>query len=36
MICHVPPTFLFLGFVFGEVPKINVMFDTFCVKRFPC
>jgi len=33
---HVPPTFFFLGFVFGEVSKIKVMFVTFCVKSFSC
>jgi len=31
-----PPTFFSLGFVFGEVAKINVMFVTFCVKSFSC
>jgi len=31
---HVPPTFFSLGFVFGEVSKIKVMFVTFCVKSF--
>jgi len=29
IICHVPPTFLSLGFVFGEVSKIKVMFVAF-------
>ena len=29
IICHVPPTFLSLGFVFGEVSKIKVMFIAF-------
>jgi len=29
-----PPTFFSLGFVFGEVSKIKVIFVTFCVKRF--
>jgi len=29
-----PPTFFSLGFVFGEVSKIKVMFVTFCVKSF--
>ena len=32
MLC--PPTFFSLGFVFGEVSKIKVMFVTFCVKSF--
>ena len=32
MPCH--PTFFSLGFVFGEVSKIKVMFVTFCVKSF--
>ena len=36
IICHVPPTFFSLGFVFGEVSKIKVMFVTFCVKSFSC
>jgi len=36
IICHVPPTFFKLGFVFGEVSKIKVMFVTFCVKSFSC
>jgi len=27
-----PPTFFSIGFVFGEVPKIKVMFVTSCVK----
>jgi len=31
-----PPTFFSLGFVFGEVSKIKVMFVTFCVKNFSC
>jgi len=31
-----PPTFFKLGFVFGEVSKIKVMFVTFCVKSFSC
>jgi len=31
-----PPTFFFLGIVFGEISKIKVMFVTFCVKRFSC
>jgi len=30
-ICHVPPTFFSLGFVFGEVSKRKVMFVMFCV-----
>ena len=30
----VSPTFFSLGFVFGEVSKIKVMFVTFCVKSF--
>jgi len=30
------PTFFSLGFVFGEVSKIKVMFVTFCVKSFSC
>jgi len=34
IICHVPPTFFSLGFVFGEVSKIKVMFVMFCVKSF--
>ena len=29
-----PPTFVSLGFVFGEVSKIKVMFATFCAKSF--
>ena len=29
-----PPTFFFLGFVFGEVSKIKVEFVMFCVKSF--
>ena len=29
-----PRTFFSLGFVFGEVSKIKVMFVTFCVKIF--
>ena len=36
LICHVPRVFLSLGFVFGEVSKIKVMFVTFCVKSFSC
>jgi len=32
MSCH--PHFFSLGFVFGEVSKIKVMFVTFCVKSF--
>ena len=36
IICHVPPTFLSLGFVFGEVSEIKVMFVTFCVISFSC
>jgi len=36
IICHVPPTFFSLGFVFGEISKIKVMFVTFCVKSFSC
>jgi len=35
IICHVPTLFS-LGFVFGEVSKIKVMFVTFCVKSFSC
>jgi len=31
-----PPTFFSLGFVFGEVSKITVMFVTFCVKSRSC
>jgi len=31
-----PPTFFSLGFVFGEVSKIKVMFDMFHVKSFSC
>ena len=31
-----PPTFFSLGFVFGEISKIEVMFVTFCVKSFSC
>ena len=31
-----PPTVFSLGFVFGEVSKIKVMFVTFCVKSFSC
>jgi len=30
------PHFLFLGFVFGEVSKLKVMFVTFCAKSFSC
>jgi len=29
-----PPTFFLLGFAFGEVSRIKVMFATFCVKSF--
>ena len=36
IICHVQPTFFSLGFVFGEVSKIKVVFVTFCVKSFSC
>jgi len=36
IICYVPPNFFSLGFVFGEVSKIKVMFVTFCVKSFSC
>ena len=36
IICHVHPTFFSLGFVFGEVSKITVMFVTFCVKSCSC
>jgi len=32
--CH--PTFFSLGFAFGEVSKIKVMYVTFCVKSFSC
>ena len=28
------PTFFSLGFIFGEVSKIKVMFVTFCLKSF--
>ena len=31
-----PPHFFSLGFVFGEVSKIKVMFVMFCVKSFLC
>jgi len=31
-----PPTFLSLGFVFGEVSKLKVSFVTFYVKSFSC
>jgi len=31
-----PPHFFLLGFVFGEVSKLNVTFVTFCVKSFWC
>jgi len=31
-----PPTFLSLGFLYGEVSKIKVMFVTFSVKSFSC
>jgi len=30
------PTFFSLGFVFGEVSKIKVMFVTFYVESFSC
>jgi len=30
------PHIFLLGFVFGEVSKINVTFVTFCVKSFSC
>jgi len=33
--CHVPPLFL-VGFVFGEVSKLNVTIVTFCVKSLSC
>jgi len=36
VICHVLSTFFSLGFVFGEVLKIKMMFVTFCVKSFSC
>jgi len=36
IICHVLPTCFCLGFVFGEVSKIKVMFVTFCEKSFSC
>jgi len=36
IICHVPPTFFSLGFVYGEVSKIKLMLVTFCVKSFLC
>jgi len=29
-----PPHFFSSGFIFGEVPKIQVTFDTFCVECF--
>jgi len=32
--CH--PTFFSLGFVFGEVSKIKVLFVTFFVKSYSC
>jgi len=32
IICHVPPTFFSVGFVFGEVAKIKVTFITFHVR----
>jgi len=35
IICHVPPLFL-VGFVFGEVSKLNLTIVTFCVKSFSC
>ena len=35
IICYVPPVFL-VGFVFGEVSKLNVTFVTFDVKSFSC
>jgi len=31
-----PPHVFSLGFVFGEVSKIKVIFVTFCMKRFSC
>jgi len=31
-----PPTFFSLGFVFGEVSKIKVVFVTFYLKGFSC
>ena len=31
-----PSTFFSLGFAFGEVSKIKVMFVTFCVKSLSC
>ena len=31
-----PLTFFSLGFAFGEVSKLKVMFVTFCVKSFSC
>jgi len=34
MLC--PSHFFSLGFVFGEVSKIEVMFVMFCVKSFSC
>jgi len=34
MLCAL--TFFSLGFVFGEVSKIKVMFVTFYVKNFSC
>ena len=33
IICHVPPTFFSLGFVFGEVSKVKVIFVTFSCKE---
>jgi len=36
IICHVPPTFFSLSFVFVEVSKIKVMFVMFCVMSFSC
>jgi len=33
---HLPPRFFSLGFVFGEVSRIKMMFVTFCVKSFSC
>jgi len=35
IICHAPTHFS-LGFVFGEVLKIEVTFITFSVKSFSC
>jgi len=31
-----PPHIFLLGFVFGEVSKLNVAFVTFCVNFFSC